>query len=75
MALTTQLMTFAGEASPELKLVDVNAIVSKVESLLRRLVGENIELVIEAAPGLGRVQADPVQLEQAPCGYDGPCES
>jgi signal transduction histidine kinase len=65
VALTLQLMTYAGEVSPETKLIDVNALVGKVESLLRRLVGEHIELAIEAAPDVGRVQADAAQLEQA----------
>src|SRR5262249_22971804 len=65
VALTLQLMAFAGEVSPEAKLIDVGALIGKVESLIRPLLGEHIELAIEAAPGVGRVQADPTQLEQA----------
>ncbi len=46
------------------KVLDLNAVVSNLEPMLQRLIGENIELVIELKPGLGQVKADPGQIEQ-----------
>jgi len=45
-------------------VVDVNALVIEAEQLLRRLIGEDIELRTALAPALGAVRADPSQLEQ-----------
>jgi two-component system cell cycle sensor histidine kinase/response regulator CckA len=44
--------------------VDVNEVVAGTEKLLRRLIGEDIELVAVRAPNLGKVKCDPGQLEQ-----------
>src|SRR5438093_12989240 len=46
------------------KVLDLNAVVSNLEPMLQRLIGENIELAIVLKPGLGQVKADPGQLEQ-----------
>jgi two-component system, cell cycle sensor histidine kinase and response regulator CckA len=62
--LTRQLLAFSRKQLLELKVVDVNAIVSDIERLLRPLIGENIELVTKLTPGLGRTRADAGQLEQ-----------
>jgi len=45
-------------------VVDVSAVVSRLAELLRRLVGDRVELAIEAAPAPALVVADPFQLEQ-----------
>ena len=62
--LTRQLLAFSRKQLLELKVVDVNAIVSDMERLLRPLIGENIELTTKLAAGLGRTRADAGQLEQ-----------
>jgi two-component system, cell cycle sensor histidine kinase and response regulator CckA len=62
--LTRQLLAFSRKQLLELKVVDVNAIVSDMERLLRPLIGENVELVAKLAPDAGYVRADAGQLEQ-----------
>jgi len=61
--LTSQLLAFARKQPIELDVVDVGALVAKVERLLTRLVGPRIELSIAAGTALC-VRADAAQLEQ-----------
>jgi two-component system, cell cycle sensor histidine kinase and response regulator CckA len=46
------------------KVIDLNAVVSEMSRMLRRVIGEDIKLNVIAAPELGRVKADPSQIEQ-----------
>ncbi|MEW6245990.1 MAG: response regulator [Nitrospirota bacterium] len=62
--LTRQLLAFSRQQVLEPKVLDLNAVVTNISKLLRRLIGEDIELVICADPSLGRVKADPGQIEQ-----------
>ncbi len=62
--LTRQLLAFSRRQMLQLQVVDLNALVSGLERMLRRLIGEDISLVTHLAPGLGRVKADPGQLDQ-----------
>jgi len=62
--LTRQLLAFSRKQVLELKVVDVNAVISDMERLLRPLIGENIELVTRLSPEAGRTRADAGQLEQ-----------
>jgi two-component system cell cycle sensor histidine kinase/response regulator CckA len=62
--LTRQLLAFSRKQLLELKVVDVNAIVSDMERLLRPLIGENVELIAKLAPDAGYTRADAGQLEQ-----------
>jgi PAS domain S-box-containing protein len=62
--LTGQLLTFSRKAVVRPKLLDLNAVVRDAENLLRRLVGEDIELTSTLDPALWRVEADPVQIDQ-----------
>lgn len=62
--LTRQLLAFSRKQLLELKVVDVNTIVSDMERLLKPLIGENIELTTRLGTGLGRTRADAGQLEQ-----------
>jgi PAS domain S-box-containing protein len=62
--LTRQLLAFSRKQMLELKVVDVNAIVSDMERLLRPLIGENVELTTRLLPNLGHTRADAGQLEQ-----------
>ena len=63
-ALTRQLLAFSRKQVLQPRLLDLNAVVSEVEKLLRRLIGEDVELVTQLDPALGNVKADPGQLEQ-----------
>jgi two-component system, cell cycle sensor histidine kinase and response regulator CckA len=62
--LTRQLLAFSRKQFLELKVVDVNAIVSDMERLLRPLIGETIELSTRLTSGVGHTRADAGQLEQ-----------
>jgi len=63
-ALTRQLLAFSRKQMLQPKVIDLNVVVAGMEKILRRLIGENIELITVPAPGLGRVKADPGQVEQ-----------
>jgi two-component system cell cycle sensor histidine kinase/response regulator CckA len=62
--LTRQLLAFSRKQLLELKVVDVNTVISDMERLLRPLIGENIGLVTRLSPDAGRTRADAGQLEQ-----------
>ena len=62
--LTRQLLAFSRKQLLELKVVDLNAIVSDMERLLRPLIGENVQLVARLEPNAGYTRADAGQLEQ-----------
>jgi PAS domain S-box-containing protein len=62
--LTRQLLAFSRLQVLEMRVVDPSAIVERLLPMLRRLLGEHIELVTERAADLGRVRADTGQLEQ-----------
>jgi PAS domain S-box-containing protein len=63
-ALTKQLLAFSRKQILEPKVLDLNTVVSGMVTMLQRLIGEDIELVFLAGSELGRVKADPGQLEQ-----------
>jgi PAS domain S-box-containing protein len=63
-ALTGQLLSFSRKQVLAPRVVDLNAVVKGMETMLRRLIGEDISLVAELEPHLKRVVADPNQMEQ-----------
>ena len=63
-SLTRQLLAFSRQQVLEPKVLDLNEVVSDMEKMLRRLIGEDIELVATRDPILGRVKADQGQIEQ-----------
>ena len=62
--LTRQLLAFARRQIIEPRIVDLNQLVLNVDRMLRRLLGEDVELVTVPQPGLWRVRIDPGQFEQ-----------
>ena len=63
-ALTRQLLTFSRRQPIAADELDLNAVVTDVASLLRRLIGEQITLSVQTASGLPRVTSDRSQIEQ-----------
>jgi PAS domain S-box-containing protein len=63
-SLTRQLLAFSRKQVLQPKVLDLNAVVSDMEKMLRRLIGEDIELRTVLASELGSVKADPGQIEQ-----------
>ncbi len=63
-ALTRQLLAFSRRLVLRPRVLDLNEVVADAEKELGRLVGEEVELVIALAEGLGHIKADPCQTEQ-----------
>jgi len=63
-SLTRQLLAFSRRQVLAPQVLDLNAVVSNVEKMLRRLIGEDIKLRTILDPTLGRVKADPGLIEQ-----------
>jgi two-component system cell cycle sensor histidine kinase/response regulator CckA len=63
-SLTRQLVAFSRQQRLNKRSVDLNQVVRGIGEMLRRLIGEDIELTTKLDPELGRVRADAGQLEQ-----------
>ncbi|MEI7704146.1 MAG: response regulator [Deltaproteobacteria bacterium] len=63
-SLTRQLLAFSRKQVPEPEVLDLNVLIQGVEKMLRRVVGEDVSVIPDLAPQLGRVRADPVQIQQ-----------
>jgi two-component system, cell cycle sensor histidine kinase and response regulator CckA len=63
-SLTRQLLAFSRKQVLQPKVLDLNAHVFDMDKMLRRMIGENIELMTLLAKDLGRIKADPGQIEQ-----------
>lgn len=62
--LTRQLLAFARKQVIEPRVINLNDLTLGMEKMLRRLIGENIDLVTHLQPDLARVHVDPGQFEQ-----------
>ncbi|MBI4486089.1 MAG: response regulator [Acidobacteria bacterium] len=62
--LTRQLLAFSRQQILEPRVLSLNTVVRGMEGLLRRVLGEDIDLVVVPAPDLGSVKADSGQIEQ-----------
>jgi CheY-like chemotaxis protein len=63
-ALTGQLLAFSRRQVLAPEVLSLNSVVTGIESMLRRLLGEDIEIEVHLAEDLGSVTADPGQIEQ-----------
>jgi PAS domain S-box-containing protein len=63
-SLTRQLLAFSRKQVLQPQRLDLNRVVDNLDKMLRRIIGEDIELVTVLGPELGRVMADPGQIEQ-----------
>jgi two-component system, cell cycle sensor histidine kinase and response regulator CckA len=63
-SLTRQLLAFSRKQVLQPKVLDLNAVISDLEKMLQRLIGEDIDLRTVLKPELRRVNADPGQIEQ-----------
>ncbi len=64
-ALTNQLLAFSRRQVAQPRVFDVNSVLLHTENLLRRLIGEDVELALKLNANAGRIKADPGHLEQA----------
>ena len=63
-SLTRQLLAFSRQQVLAPAVLNLNSLISEMEKMLPRLIGEDIEIVIALDPAIGRVKADHGQLEQ-----------
>jgi two-component system cell cycle sensor histidine kinase/response regulator CckA len=63
-SLTRQLLAFSRKQVLQPKVLELNAVVADMNKMLRRLIGEDIDLTTVLDPTLGQVKADPGQIEQ-----------
>jgi two-component system, cell cycle sensor histidine kinase and response regulator CckA len=62
--LTGQLLAFSRRRTSQARPVDLNAVAGSLSTMMKRLIGEDIELRLSLGDGVGRVMADPGQIEQ-----------
>ena len=63
-ALTSQLLAFSRRQTIQPRALDLNLLVGSVAIMLRRLIGEDVDLRLDLGKDLGQVNADPGQIEQ-----------
>ncbi len=62
--LTRQLLAFSRRQILDMRVLDLNGVIKDLEKILRRIIGEDIELVTQLAEDLGKVKCDVGHLEQ-----------
>ena len=63
-ALTRQLLAFSRRQVSQPRVIAINSVVADLDNMLRRLIGEDIAYATVLAPNVGRVFADPNQVQQ-----------
>jgi CheY-like chemotaxis protein len=63
-ALTRQLLAFSRKQILQPKVLNLNTVVTDLEKMVRRLIGEDIDVLTIKSPVLGQIRADPGQIEQ-----------
>jgi hypothetical protein len=64
-ALTNHLLAFSRRQVLRPRVIDLNAVIGQTENMLRRLIGEDIQLIVSLAADTGNIKADPNHIEQA----------
>jgi PAS domain S-box-containing protein len=64
-SLTQQLLAFGRRQLLRPQVIDINEIITNMEVMIRRLIGEDVELVIRLEADPSHIRADPVQIQQA----------
>jgi PAS domain S-box-containing protein len=64
-AITNQLLAFSRRQVIQPRVINVNTVVGQTEKMLRRLLGEDIQLTLNLRGDVGNIKADPNQIEQA----------
>ena len=64
-ALTRQLLTFSSGQGAQPKVTNLNGAIAGMQPMLRRLLGDTVELIVLPGPALGHVQIDGAQMQQA----------
>ena len=64
-ALTNQLLAFSRRQIIRLSVLNVNAVIADTEKMLRRVIGEDVHLVLNPARDAGNIRADPGHIAQA----------
>lgn len=62
--LTSQLLAFSRKQVIQPKLINLNTVITNTDKMLRRLLGEDIEITITLHPDISIIKVDPVQMEQ-----------
>jgi two-component system cell cycle sensor histidine kinase/response regulator CckA len=62
--LTRQLLLFSRQQVAEPRVIGLQEVITGMDKMLRRILGEDVELILLAAKSVGRVKADPSHLEQ-----------
>ncbi|HEY2546989.1 MAG TPA: PAS domain S-box protein [Candidatus Acidoferrum sp.] len=62
--LTKQLLAFSRQQVIQPRVIDTNVVVRDLEKLLKRLIGEDVQLTLRLQPNAGNIKIDPSQLEQ-----------
>lgn len=63
-SLTSQLLAFSRKQILQLKVLDLNKLLENMDNMIRRIIGEDIDYQVIMNPDLGRIKADPGQIEQ-----------
>ncbi|HND19141.1 MAG TPA: ATP-binding protein [Acidobacteriota bacterium] len=62
--LTRQLLLFSRKQEQELKIIHLNTVLTDINKMLQRIIGEDIELVYDLDPTIQAIKADPRHIEQ-----------
>jgi len=63
-SLTKQLLAYSRRQIMEMQIININDLIANLEKMLKRLIGEDIELKINLMEDVGMIKADPSQIEQ-----------
>jgi PAS domain S-box-containing protein len=63
-ALTRQLLAFSRKQTLKMEVLNLNSLISGTASMLRRMIGEDVDLLVQHDPNIPNILADPVQIEQ-----------